>query len=150
MARVIARETIALSASQSNKTLLQIAASATKPLRLKEVGISLNGVDAARVPVQFDLCHQSSAGSGSSPVTVVGQDSLQEGVLATAIKTPSSEPTTGAVVRSWFVTPAGGLFVAQFPLGDEIWVGTSARLGIRYSSGASISETAALYLVCEE
>lgn len=149
MAIYIARDVVTLVAS-TTRTLVQVVAGASKPLRIKEVGISFNGTDASLTPIQVDLCRQSTAGT-SSALTLLEQEEAREAPMATARNGFSStEPTTGDIIRTWQVTPAGGLLVVQFPLGDEPIVAASGRLALRAITGAATTPSAASYIVFDE
>jgi hypothetical protein len=84
-------------------------------------------------------------------LTLLEQEEAREAPIATARNGFSStEPTTTDLIRTWMVTPAGGLLVIQFPLGDEPIVAPSARLGLRVITGASTTPNAASYIVFNE
>lgn len=147
MALYTARVSAVALAAATTKTLAQIVAGSGKPLRLIEVGISFDGISGSAVPVAVDLLRQTTAGT-SAALTLVQESPQTEAPVATALGTITAEPTAGDIVRSWYVTPAGGLFVMQFPLGREPVVGVSGRLGIRCNAAAVVNATA--YLVFEE
>jgi hypothetical protein len=141
----------------ARRTLLQIIAG-TQPLRIKEIGISFNGTDAAQAPIQVDLQRQNAAGTAS---VTAGVPSENQEVGPTALATwrggfSSTEPTSAdtaplGVLRTWYVTPAGGLFVMQFPLGDEPVVGSSGRLALIADNAAGTATCkAAAYIVFDE
>lgn len=133
---------VSLSAATA-KTLVQLVPASNTPVDLVELGVSFNGVTATDVPVLVELLRQSTAGT-SSALTLVG-DREHESAAAktTALQTFTAEPTAGNILRSWYVTPVGGLFVIQFPLDREI-AALSNRLGLRCT--APSAETASGYL----
>lgn len=115
------------------KTFLQLITPATRKAWLKELGISFKSVTATDVPVLIQLCRQSTAGT----VTAVTPNPDVEGhpaALCTASELVTVEPTTGVVIKEWELTPIGGLFVYQLPLGDEIEMAISSRLGLIVTS----------------
>lgn len=109
-------------------TILQVVAG-TKPLRIIEFSISFDGVDAAMIPITVELARQSTAGT-SSAATLVEDNPTLEAPLATGRTTFTAEPTFVNAVRHWQITPAGGLFAMQWPLGREIVVPPTERLGV--------------------
>lgn len=141
---------VALVAS-TRRTLVQILAG-TQPLRIKEIGISFNDTDAAHAPIQTDLVRQSSGGTAS----VTGGVPLEQAEIGQASLASfragfsSTEPTTGDSLRTWYVSPAGGLWVMQFPLGDEPVVGPAGRLAITVLPGAATTCNASAYIVFDE
>lgn len=149
---------VALVAS-TPRTLLQVMAGTTKPLRIKEIGISFNDVDAAHIPIQVDLMRQQGAGTASVTTGIIFEQSeVTEAPIATArAGFSSTEPVSSDILRTFYVTPAAGLFVMQFPLGDEPVVAQAAtdaspwrRIAIRVSPGASTTCNAAAYIVFDE
>jgi hypothetical protein len=130
------------------RTILQVVTGSSKSARLIELGISFDGTSGAAVPVTVDLLRQTTAGTSAS-LSLVQENPQSEGPIATALQTFSStEPTAGDVLRSWFVTPASGLFVMQFPLGREPVIGVSGRLGLRANPPLTVNCLA--YMVFEE
>lgn len=137
---------VALSAG-ANKTLVQILAGSAKPLRIVEVGVSFDGVTGTAVPVTVDLMRQTTSGTASA-LTIVQENPQTEAPAATARNAFSAEPTAGDILRTWYVTPAGGLWVMQFPLGREPVVGVSGRIALRVNAPATVN--AAGYLTFDE
>ena len=141
---------VALVAS-TRRTLLQILAG-TQPLRIKEIGISFSGTDASLAPIQADLVRQTSGGSASvtAGVPVEQMEIGQASLASIRAGFSSTEPTTTDYLRTWYVTPAGGLFVMQFPLGDEPVVGPTGRLALTVLPGSATTPNAAAYIVFDE
>lgn len=96
----------------------------TKSLKIKEIGISFDGTDGTKTPIRVDLVRADTDGTGTSGtvrVTDAGVDTAQ--ATSKYNYSAGNQPTTNvANLRSWYVSPAGGLWVVQFPLGDEIMV----------------------------
>jgi hypothetical protein len=61
--------------------------------------------------------------------------------LCSAIERPTAEPTNGGIVVGgpWYMTTVGGLIILQIPLGDEICLDVSDRLGLRIITAGVIS-----------
>lgn len=147
MATFVARDS-AVSTGTSARTIVQVIPASGVPVRVTEVGVSFNGVTTTDVPVLVEIVRQSSAGTASALTIVTETESSSKTCQATARKGFSStEPTTGDVVRSWYVTPTGGLFVMQFPLGREIDA-LSNRIALRVT--APQAETVTAYISFEE
>lgn len=145
----IARSPAVAITGGTTRTLLQVLAS-TQPLRIKEIGVSFDGTDAADKPVQVDLLRQTTAGTSTGGTMVENQEIGQAALASFGHSMTSTEPTAGDILRSWYITPAGGLWVMQFPLGDEPVVGATGRLGIRCVPDATASQNAIAYIVFDE
>lgn len=118
-------------ASGVAETVLQLVGG-TKRLRVSYVSVSFDGA-ASGVPALVTVTRQTTAGT-SSAATIVPIDADSPACIATAVKTFTVEPTDGATLYEWYVTPNGGLFQVNFAPGEEIVVdtsgGTEPRLGI--------------------
>lgn len=114
-------------------TILQLATGTTRRAWLKEVQISFKSVTAADVPLLIRLVRQSTAGTATA---IAAGNNLAPDVeghpasLSTGNHTATAEPTGAVVVKQWYCTPVGGLFVYQWPLGDEVEVAVSSFLGL--------------------
>jgi hypothetical protein len=141
MATFTARDTAVSLTAATTKTIVQIVPAANTPCRIVEIGVSFNGITTTDVPVLVQLLRQSTAGTSSSLTLIADQESSGKSAVATALKTFTVEPTTGNILRDWYVTPVAGLFVIQFPLGREIDA-LSSRIGLRCNaptSGVSVN-----------
>lgn len=136
--------------ASTTRTVMQLLAG-TQPLRIKEIGASFNGTDASLAPIKVDLIRQTDAGTSSnSGLTPFEQTEIGPTSLTTYKYNYSSEPSSGDIIRSWYVTPAGGLFVMQFPLGDEPVVGPAGRIAIRCITGSGTTPNVSAYIVFDE
>lgn len=129
------------------KTLVQIVPGSNVTVRIIEVGISFDSTTSSEAPVAVDLMRQTTAGTSSSLTLVADQESNSKAAVATALQTFSAEPTAGNVLRTWHVTPVGGLLVIQFPLGREPDALTN-RIALR--ANAPSTETVTAYITFEE
>lgn len=136
MATFTARDTAVALVAGTTKTIVQVVPGTNTPVRVVEIGVSFNGVTTTDVPVLVQLLRQTTAGTSSALTFVADQESSGKSVVATGLKTFTAEPTTGNILRDWYVTPIGGLFVLQFPLGREIDALTS-RIGLRCNAPTS-------------
>lgn len=128
-------------------TLLQAASPSDKRLRVVSFSISFNSVTSSDVPVTVDLLRQTNAGTGTS-VTPAKIDGSSPASTATCLRSHSSEPSSGDVLWSGFVTPVGGLFVMNFAPGEEPVVDASGgyqpRIGLRATAPSAVSAIATL------
>lgn len=127
---------VSLSAA-TDTTLIQIHAN-TGTAVVIGFGVSFNGVTAAAVPVKVDLLRQTTAGTGTTttPLKLDTTDGAS-GKVATRIYTV--EPTASDIIRSWYVTPIGGLLTVSFSTDEEIYLANTERLGLRVNAPATVS-----------
>lgn len=146
------------------RTLLQIATSATRPIKVVEWGVSFDGSVAA-APIQCELI-QTNAGitvgtnfagysaadiqpfddpnAPASTITLVNSGYASTGTV------PSSETTSITTTRTGdaqLVAPTNG-YVKQSPLGREFQVPVSKFLRIRVNAGTTVNAFA--YVIWEE
>lgn len=136
-------------ATAATETLIQIVTGSTRKAKVKEWGISFDGIDATDVPIRVDLLRQTTAGTSSS-LTIVKNDPDDPAAISTALQDFSAEPTAGDILWTQYITPAGGFDRVQLPLGEEIVVDVSERIGLRcvVPSGSACNATA--YIRFEE
>lgn len=123
------------------QTLIQIATPATRKAWWKEISVSGKDTDGTKVPLKVDIIRQTGAGVGGTSITPRPLDPGLPAALCTAFERPTTEPTDGGIVVGgpWYVTSVGGLYTLQTPLGDEIAMAVSDRLGLRIVSSGVIS-----------
>lgn len=126
------------------KTLLQIVPASNRPVRAIELGISFDSVTSTDAPVVVELVRQSTAGTSSALTLVVDQENDSSSLVMTALQTFTAEPTLVSTLRTWHVSPIGGLFIMQWPL-DREPVALGNRLAIRCTAPQAQAATA--YLV---
>jgi hypothetical protein len=80
-----------------------------------------------------ELVRQTTAGTASA-LTLVKHDEASVAALGSAQQTFTIEPTAGDILASVYLSPAGGIYSYQFPLGDEPVIASSGRLGIRVTT----------------
>lgn len=117
-------------------TLMQLVTGSTRRLWISEFSISGKSVNAADVSVRVELVRQTDAGVGSSTISGSTIGNIYEGqpaMIATAREGFTTEPAGGTeVVRGpWYISPVAGLYTLQIPLGDELEMAISSRLGLR-------------------
>jgi len=128
----------------ATKTLLAVTSNGSKRFKVKKVGISFSGVDATYNPIEVRLVQQTSGGTFTSGTWTLN-DPMGDSAVSTCKSNASAEPTTNAIIDSWLVSPAGGLWVMQWPLGDEPLSSTS---GASQQIGLYLSVPASLAVAC--
>ena len=140
----------------SVKTMLQIASSATRPLKIVEWGISFDG-SAAATPIECELIQTDVAATVTAHVAAGVQpyddpnapaSTVTLGTAATGY-TASAEGsiTTTRTFDAQLVAPTNQ-YVKQWPLGREAQLPVSKFLRVRVTAGAAVS--AYTYVIWEE
>lgn len=135
MAQHIARVSAVAAASAAAKTVLQVVAGSTTRPVVKSWEVSLDGADGTKTPVLVELVRQTTAGTASA-LTLVKHDEASPAALGSAQQTFTVEQTAGDILASVYLSPAGGIYSYQFPLGDEPVIASSGRLGVRVTTFA--------------
>lgn len=139
------------------KTLVLLSSGAANQPAITEVGISFDGVAASAVPILVELVSGTGGTAGTPRAALAAGKQLRgwpaQASQTTCADTYSVEPGTQLVNRKWNVTPNGGLFVVQFPLGREptgiVTAATDAKTwSIRATAPAIVNAHA--YLEFEE
>lgn len=147
---------VAVTTGTAIKTLLQVAPSATRPLKVVEWGISFDG-SAAGTPIKCELIQTDVAATVTAHVAAGVQpyddpngpaSTVTLGTAATGY-TASAEGTITATRYGdlQFIQPTGQ-WVKQWPLGREWQVPVSKFLRVRVTAGAAVN--AYCYVVFEE
>lgn len=107
------------------RSVLGVKAHTNSGLQVKGFKVGFAGVTASAVPVLIELCYSTwatkSPGTNSTSVTArqtYGR-SLTAGFTAASSWAAANEPTVLTVVEEFLLSPNGGLFVMQYPLGTE-------------------------------
>jgi hypothetical protein len=133
------------------KTCLMVITPAQFGGVLRKARIGFDGVTASAVPALVEVV-QSTNATNSTPGTnntnenanIVQYKGRSITAGFTAFSASTSEPTVLTVMDSWLLTPAGGLVVYDFPLGDEIECNVSAGLGVRINAPANVNTRVSL------
>lgn len=143
---------VAVTTGTSIKTLLQVKASATKPFKVKEWGISFDG-SAAATPIKVELLETDVAATvtaaAAADINKIDGEALAGGDPTTNLfpvgTTSTGYTSTGegsiTAVREFdvqFIAPTNQ-YVYQFPLGLEPVVQISKFLRIRVTAGAAVN-----------
>ena len=127
---------VALTAA-TERTIIQVLAATGVPLRVLGFGVFFDA-SAAAEPVQIKILRQTTAGSGSTAVTVRKITSATYTVQATAIKSPTSEPTAGDILAVYEVSPMFG-YEKMFDESQIIEVPGDGRLGFSCKEPAGVN-----------
>jgi hypothetical protein len=128
----------------TNKTILEIFASSTDRVLLKQWWIEFDGTSAAAAPVKVELCRSSAAITGTAYASLAAQPKVHDfavSATATARYNATVEGTVTDVMEVHRIPPTGGL-VMQYPLGGEITGGASTGIRIRCNAPAAVNATA--------
>lgn len=136
---------VALAAATA-KTALMVITPSSFGGDLKKFKIAFDGISATAVPVLWELVTSTNAsnstpGTGNTSESANIQQIYGRTVTAgfTAFSASTSEPTVLTVVESALLSPAGGLLVYDFPLGDTPDWAASAGMGIRLTAPATVN-----------
>lgn len=139
MSRVVARVP-PVATTTSTLTLLQIIGATGRSIKPTELSISLDGITAAAVPIEFQLLEQTTAGTASAGTVVRASPLASFTIGSTSGITFTAEPTPGDIVKSWFIHPQGGSIVYTFPDPDLYESALAGRWGVRcISPGATVN-----------
>ena len=134
---------VSLSAGTA-KTVLQLVAAANHRVKVKGISVFFKGTSNTDTPVKIRLLRQADAGTSSAATPVKNSDSDDETLQTTGRHSATVEPTAGDVLQMWEVHPQTGL-VFFFPLGEEVIVKGSGRLGIECTAAQGQTVAANFY-----
>jgi hypothetical protein len=127
------------------KTILSVIAPAQFGVDLKKFRIAFNGITAAAVPVLVELWKFGTDGTGTSgTVNQVYGPSITAGFTTKYNYTAEPTSLTGPL-DSWLLTPAGGLVIYDFPLGDTPDTAVSQGFALRTTAPADVNCRATLW-----
>jgi hypothetical protein len=135
---------VALAAATA-KTVLGVRAPASFGLSLDKWSLSFNGVTASAIPVLVELCSWSSATTGTSTAATAAQTAGRAIVHGTTGGYNFTvEPTVLAVLKTYLLTPNGGLIIEEFAPDAGYDNDVSAGFAIRCTAAAIVSLRAVL------
>jgi asparagine N-glycosylation enzyme membrane subunit Stt3 len=143
---------VTLAAAGTAKTLVNLIAGSNITAIPTALHVSINGTDIAKEPFLIEICSstQGAAGTstGATPTQVRGKTRTVQSSGAIAY---TAEPTTITVLYPHLLSPAGGHFSWQYPLGREPEVNAAGFL-IRATvpSGTTGTFTAQAWIEFEE
>lgn len=136
---------VALSAATA-KTGLMVICPSSFGIDLKKFRIGFDGVTASAVPVFWELVTSTNATNSTPGTANTSETSAIQQIYGrsittgfTAFSASTSEPTVLTVIESNWLTPAGGLLVYDFPLGDTPDTAVSSGIGLRLTAPATVN-----------
>lgn len=133
---------VALTAATA-KTVIGAKAHANSGLQLKQFMVAFDGVTASAVPVLIEVAYctfgANAPGTNSTSLTPLQQYGRVLTAGFTAGKTWSTEPTTITVLQEFLLAPDKGLFVYQYPLGQEPDTALGEGLVLRLTAPANVN-----------
>jgi|SRR5882762_5862882 len=138
------------------KTMLQIAPSATRPIKVVEWGISFDG-SAAATPITCELIQTDVAATVTAHVAAGVQPYDDPGAVPSTVTlgttaTGYTATSEGSITATRFgdvqlIAPTNQ-YVKQWPLGRELQIPISKFLRVRVTAGAAVN--CFTYIVWEE
>lgn len=138
------------------KTMLQVASSATRPLKVVEWGISFDG-SAAATPIKCELIQTDVAATVTAHVAAGVQpyddpnapaSTVTLGTAATGYTATAEGTITATRFGDEQQLPPTAPYVKQWPLGREWQVPVSKFLRVRVTAGTAVN--AICYVIFEE
>lgn len=130
---------VALTAATA-KTCAAIVGAAGESVTLVEIAVSFDGVTASAIPATVELMDYTAAATGTRTTGTAVQTRGQRITAGTAFfHTYTVEPTVLTALYKWYISPNGGLFHLQFPLGREPDVVIAKGLAIRITAPATVN-----------
>lgn len=134
------------SAASGAKTVLNIIAGANQPIAIVEWGVSFDGVTSSAVPATVNLCQSTQATTGTPGASAPAVVQLNGRAITAQFTTAhnyTAEPTALTVIEQVFVPQYMGIYVKQYPLGQEpdtdLSGGTVKALAIRVNTSATVN-----------
>jgi hypothetical protein len=141
----VAQNTV-FSAATGAKTVLNVIAGANQPIQIVEWGVSFDGVASSAVPATVNLCQSTQAGAGTSGGSVPAVVQITGRSIPaqfTVGHNYTAEPTALTVLEEFFVSQYNGMFVRQYPQGQEpetdVSSGTIKALALRVNTSATVN-----------
>lgn len=119
------------------KTMIEVTTTANVPIEWIACEIMFDGITATNVPVRVDFCTYAATGTGTA-YTPKRAGQAQGTGAATMKINDTVEPTTPAILFSWYVPPTSGI-IYQWPLGRELFQGVSTIQGIRLTAPVAVN-----------
>lgn len=125
------------------KSILGVKAGAAFGVQLKSFEVDFDGVTASAVPVLVEVCGATFAtnapGTASTTVTEIQLYGRVGADGCSSAKTWTTEPTVLTVLKSFLLTPNGGLVMYQWPLGQEPDCALGEGFAIRCNAPAAVN-----------
>jgi hypothetical protein len=130
------------------RTMLEIVATSTKPLTLKEMNVSFNG-SAAAAGILVELCYLTATGTGTASTVRASDQFTAPSISAAAKYNDTVEPSVSFVFFETYIPPSQ-FDRWVFPLGDEFRSAVSCGFGIRVTGAASNTPNCLPTMILEE
>jgi hypothetical protein len=139
------------------KTMLQIASSASRPLKVIEWGISFDGTTVS-TPIRVELVETGTVAATVTAFTTGGVQRYDDpnspdstvtlGTSASGFTATAEGTVTTSRYADLQLLPPTGPYTKQWPLGREFEVGISRILRVRVTATAAVN--AYTYVIWEE
>ena len=139
---VVNTPSVALTAATA-KTVLQLTAPANHRVKVLGWGVFFDGTNTAAVPVIVRVLRQTTSGT-TTAITPLQVVPVAETILTAAAHTATIEPTASDVIDEIACHPQQG-FEVKFPMGQEIIIAGSGRLGIECNAPAGVNVRAKIF-----
>ena len=133
---------VALAAATA-KTILAVTAPAQFGIDLTKLRLAFDGVTSSAVPVLVELCSSTGATAGTSTAGTVNQ--IYGRTITAGFTTAYNytvEPTVLTVIESFLITPNGGTYVYDWPLGTSPDTAVSQGFMLRLTAPAVVNARA--------
>ena len=114
----------------ATKTVAQLVAGSYNQLRITEMAVTFQGTDNLAKPVKIEVCRQSDAGTMSAATLKKMNDSDGDTLASTGQVDATAEPTTGDILRTWYIHPQAGLHYSV-PEPSQFIVGQGDRIAVK-------------------
>lgn len=146
----VSTESAVALAAATAKTILGVKSGSVYGLDWKKYRVSFDGVVQSNVPVLIELCYctwaTNSPGTNSTGVT---EDQVYGRVITpdfTGARNWTAEPTVLTPFDEYLLTPAGGVVLYDFPLGDTPDCAVSEGFAIRCTAPAIVNVRATMWV----
>lgn len=100
-------------------SLITLTAASNRPVWIREVTVSSDGVDSTEAPIEFQICRCSNAGTGTG-LTLINPDQRDStGIVTTALEVITVEPTVTAILASFYM-PVYQSSIIYVPVVDHV------------------------------
>lgn len=123
-------------------TVMQLVAPTNQRLRVTALEISFDGTNSANAPAAVTLERQTSGtftNTSVLPKKTNDPNGVGETIQANSRNTQVAAPTSGDVMRNWFVPVFGGLVIYPFAPGQEVMVPGGSTLGVKVTATAAVN-----------
>lgn len=123
-------------------TVMQIAAPTNQRLRITALEMSFDGTNSANTPAAVSLERQTGGtftNTAVLPKKTNDPSGTGETIQASTKNTQSVAPTSGDVMRQFYVPVFGGLVIYPFAPGQEVMVPGGTILGVKVTTTALVN-----------